>query len=56
MRSEHAVCRREGGVNVCLFGPSLVPLPVLRGDHYEYRWDAAGNVNAVKITIVDLDR
>lgn len=48
--------RREGGVNVCLFRPSLIPLPVLQGDHYEYRWDSVGTVNVVKITTVELGR
>lgn len=45
--------RRASGINVCLFRPSLVPLPVLQGDHYEYRWDTSGNATVVKITNVD---
>ncbi|MEX2617393.1 MAG: RES family NAD+ phosphorylase [Alphaproteobacteria bacterium] len=44
--------RRGGGVNVCLFRPTLVPLPVLQGDHYEYRWDAGGVASVLKITNV----
>jgi len=47
--------RRAGGTNVCVFRPSLLPLPVLQGDHYEYRWDAAGTATVLKITNVDID-
>ena len=44
--------RRTGGVNVCLFRPTLLPLPVLQGDHYEYRWDAAGTARVLRISDV----
>lgn len=47
--------RRAGGVNVCLFRPPLVPLPVLQGDHYEYRWNGAGTASVLKITNIALD-
>jgi RES domain len=40
--------RHEGGTNVCVFWPSLVPLPVLQGDHLECVWDAAGVVEVSK--------
>lgn len=42
--------RRDGGVNVCVYRPSLVLLPVNQGDHYEYRWNAAGTLNVLKLT------
>jgi hypothetical protein len=45
--------RHAGGTNVCIYRPSLVRLPVNQGDHYEYRWDAAGQVRVLKITNVD---
>lgn len=44
--------RRAGGTNVCVYRPSLVRLPVLQGDHYEYRWDATGRVTVLKLTTV----
>lgn len=44
--------RRAGGTNACLFRPTLVPLPVLQADHFEYRWDAAGTARVLKITNV----
>ena len=44
--------RHEGGINLCLFRPSLIPLPVLQGDHYEYRWDARGQTHVVRLTNV----
>lgn len=47
--------RREGGTNVCVFRPALIPLPVTQGNHYEYRWDAAGSASVVQITNVELD-
>ncbi len=42
--------RRAGGTNVCVYRPSLVILPVNQADHYEYRWDAAGQVTILKLT------
>jgi RES domain len=45
--------RRAGGTNVCVYRPSLVILPVNQAAHYEYRWDAAGEVSVLKLTNVD---
>ena len=42
--------RRNGGINVCVYRPSLVLLPVIQADHYEYRWNAAGEVSVLKLT------
>lgn len=42
--------RRAGGTNVCIYRPTLVALPLLQADHYEYRWDAAGDVTVLKLT------
>ncbi len=44
--------RRRSGVNVCIFRPSLVALPVVQGDHYEYRWNAAGAVAVLRLSNV----
>jgi hypothetical protein len=44
--------RRDGGINVCVYRPSLVLLPVIQADHYEYRWNAAGEVSVLKLTNV----
>ncbi len=44
--------RKPGGTNVCVFRPSCVKLPVSQADHYEYRWDAVGNVTVLKLTNV----
>jgi hypothetical protein len=44
--------RHAGGVNVCVYRPSLVLLPVSQADHYAYRWNAAGEVNVLKLTNV----
>ncbi len=46
--------RDRDGTNICIFWPSLVPLPVLQGDHYEYDWDKDGNSTVLKLTNVDL--
>jgi hypothetical protein len=40
--------RHEGGTNVCVFWPSRVSLPVLQGDHFEYVWDADGEIEVSK--------
>jgi RES domain len=42
--------RHSGGTNVCVYRPSLVQLPVIQADHYEYRWNAAGEVSILKLT------
>jgi RES domain len=43
----HSV-RHAGGTNVCVFWPSKVTLPVLQGDHLDYVWNAAGEVEVSK--------
>jgi hypothetical protein len=40
--------RHAGGTNVCVFWPSKVPLPVVQGDHFDYVWDAQGEVEVSK--------
>ncbi|MFC3077722.1 RES family NAD+ phosphorylase [Phenylobacterium terrae] len=45
--------RRSGGECVVLFRPAAVPLPVLQGDHFEYVWDARGELTVLKLTSVD---
>jgi hypothetical protein len=40
-------------VNVCIYKPSLVGLPVNQADHYEYRWDTKGSVSVLKISNVE---
>jgi RES domain-containing protein len=44
--------RHQGGTNVCIFRPKAIALPVTQGDHYEYIWSAAGELNIVKLTLV----
>jgi hypothetical protein len=46
--------RRNDGTNVCVYRPSLIQLPVVQGDHYEYRWDAAGVIRIVKLSNIDV--
>jgi hypothetical protein len=45
--------RRAGGINVCVFWPSLIPLPLRQGDHFEYRWDAAGRASVFALSAAD---
>ena len=42
--------RREGGENVCLFWPSLVPRPLIQGDHLEYAWDSSGWLSVMRLS------
>jgi hypothetical protein len=42
--------RRAGGTNVCVYRPSLIILPVDQANHYEYRWDVAGQAIILKLT------
>ena len=44
--------RRPDGTNVCVYRPSLIMLPVNEADHYEYRWDATGQVTVLKLTSI----
>ncbi len=44
--------RHPGGTNLCLYRPSLVMRPVIQGDHYDYRWDAAGRVSVARLTLI----
>jgi hypothetical protein len=44
--------RRAGGMNICVYRPSLIQLPVNQADHYEYRWDAAGQLSVLRLTNV----
>jgi len=48
--------RRPGGVNLCVFRPNAVPLPLLQGEHYEYVWDAKGKLDVLKLTNVERPR
>jgi len=45
--------RRKDGINVCVYRPSLIKLPVNQSDHYEYRWDAKGAVSVLKLSNVE---
>jgi hypothetical protein len=42
--------RRTGGINVCVFRPSKVRLPVIQGEHLEYHWDAQGRPTVIRLT------
>jgi hypothetical protein len=42
--------RRDNGTNVCIFWPSKIPRPVRQGGHFEYQWDARGDVRVAKLT------
>lgn len=45
--------RRRGGINICIFEPADVGLPVVQGDHYEYVWDAVGQLDVLRLTAVE---
>jgi hypothetical protein len=46
--------RHSSGTNICMFWPSKVPLPIVQGDHYEYHWNAKGDVSVMKLTSVTI--
>jgi hypothetical protein len=48
--------RRSAGVNACVYRPSLIELPVVQADYYEYRWDGGGQLSVLKLTNVDTVR
>lgn len=48
--------RRGRGTNVNVYRPSLIILPVIQADHYQYCWDAARQASILKLTNVPADR
>ncbi|HKQ94271.1 MAG TPA: hypothetical protein VJS40_01580 [Aestuariivirgaceae bacterium] len=34
------------------YRPSLIALPVVQADHYEYRWDRLGALTVMKLSAV----
>lgn len=46
--------RKSGGTNICIFWPSKVPLPIIQAGHYEYQWDARGEVTVVSVVGVEM--
>ena len=42
--------RKKNGINVCMFWPTRIKLPVNQGDHYEYNWNKYGNSRILKLT------
>lgn len=42
--------RKEGGINVCVFKPGALTLPITQGDHYQYEWNAKGEISVAKLT------
>ena len=45
--------RRKSGQNVCVFRPGALPLPIVQGAHYEYAWDAGGELTILALTRVE---
>ena len=46
--------RNKGGINVCIFKPDALSLPVAQGNHYQYDWNAAGSISIAKLTEIKL--
>ncbi|HEY9218844.1 MAG TPA: RES family NAD+ phosphorylase [Phenylobacterium sp.] len=44
--------RRPAGRCIVLFRPAAVPRPVRQADHFEYVWDAKGDLTVLKLTNV----
>ena len=42
--------RRAGGINVCVFKPQALTLPITQGGHYQYDWNIKGKVSIAKLT------
>jgi len=45
--------RKEGGINICVFKPDALVRPITQGDHYQYDWDAAGQITVARLTPVE---
>jgi len=46
--------RKKNGINVCMFWPTRINLPLNQGDHYEYNWNKYGNSRILKLTNLDV--
>ena len=44
--------RSEGGTNVCVFRPAILNRPLNQSAHYQYQWNAAGELFINKMTPV----
>jgi len=44
--------RHQGGVNICIYRPTVLKMPLIQGDHYQYNWDTSGNVSVAKLTAI----
>ena len=42
--------RHEGGINVCVYKPRALNQPIVQGHHYQYEWNAKGEVFIGKVT------
>lgn len=41
--------RRPAGINVCIWRPMSVTLPVEQGAHYDYVWDTSGSLTILEL-------
>lgn len=48
--------RAQGGLNVCIFMPQAIDQPVVQGSHYQYDWNAKGEVYVAKLTGVKVPK
>lgn len=44
--------RHDGGINIGIFKPQALAKPIVQGDHYQYEWDAKGEIYIAKLTNV----
>lgn len=46
--------RKENGINVCIFWPDKVGMPIVQGSHYEFNWDKSGEFSVHKLEAVSV--
>jgi hypothetical protein len=46
--------RQSGGTNVCVFMPRALNRPVVQAGHYQYDWNAKGEIYVAKLTGVKM--
>lgn len=53
-QGENGLCynsvRHDGGINIGIFKPKALSKPVIQGDHYQYEWNAKGEIYIAKLT------
>jgi len=49
---QYSSVRHQGGTNICLFKPDAINRPITQGKHYQYDWNAKGELFISELNIL----